>query len=172
MTTTTEPMPSTAERSALTDGRLVPALLQAVRDQDIAEQDAHLAFALAVPMVAARLELSTRAIIIVTDNGTALYGPNGLTIAEECEVEARDDEDECEGHESLAGGHMGEAVFCDGSCRPKAKHARRITTYGTGLWRYSCGCGLRDDDFLTRDYAIDGWREAHGLDPVTNYPQV
>lgn len=25
---------------------------------------------------------------------------------------------ECEGHESLAGEHMGEDVFCDGSCRP------------------------------------------------------
>ena len=24
---------------------------------------------------------------------------------------------ECEGHESLAGQHMGEAVYCDGSCR-------------------------------------------------------
>lgn len=25
---------------------------------------------------------------------------------------------ECEGHESLAGAHMGESVFCDGSCNP------------------------------------------------------
>jgi hypothetical protein len=24
----------------------------------------------------------------------------------------------CEGHESLAGEHMGETVFCDGSCKP------------------------------------------------------
>jgi len=23
---------------------------------------------------------------------------------------------ECEGHESLAGAHMGESVYCDGSC--------------------------------------------------------
>lgn len=30
-----------------------------------------------------------------------------------------DDEDECEGHESLDGAHMGEAVYCDGSCRPR-----------------------------------------------------
>ena len=28
-----------------------------------------------------------------------------------------DDELECEGHESLAGEHMGETVYCDGSCR-------------------------------------------------------
>lgn len=28
-----------------------------------------------------------------------------------------DDDDGCEGHESLAGAHMGEAVYCDGSCR-------------------------------------------------------
>ena len=27
-----------------------------------------------------------------------------------------DDEDECEGHESLDGAHMGETVYCDGSC--------------------------------------------------------
>jgi len=26
------------------------------------------------------------------------------------------EEDECEGHESLAGEHMGETVYCDGSC--------------------------------------------------------
>lgn len=25
--------------------------------------------------------------------------------------------DECEGHESLDGAHMGETVYCDGSCR-------------------------------------------------------
>jgi hypothetical protein len=28
-----------------------------------------------------------------------------------------DGEFECEGHESLAGGHHGETVFCDGTCR-------------------------------------------------------
>jgi hypothetical protein len=27
------------------------------------------------------------------------------------------DDDGCEGHESLAGEHMGETVYCDGSCR-------------------------------------------------------
>lgn len=31
-----------------------------------------------------------------------------------------DDDDGCEGHESLAGEHMGETVFCDGTCRPRA----------------------------------------------------
>jgi hypothetical protein len=28
-----------------------------------------------------------------------------------------DYDDECEGHESLDGAHMGETVYCDGSCR-------------------------------------------------------
>jgi len=28
-----------------------------------------------------------------------------------------DDDDGCEGHESLSGAHMGESVFCDGTCR-------------------------------------------------------
>jgi hypothetical protein len=31
--------------------------------------------------------------------------------------EPEDDDNECEGHESLAGEHMGETVYCDGSCR-------------------------------------------------------
>ncbi len=32
---------------------------------------------------------------------------------------AFDDEDEgCQGHESLDGAHMGETVYCDGTCRP------------------------------------------------------
>lgn len=30
------------------------------------------------------------------------------------------EEAECEGHESLAGAHMGETVFCDGSCQSVA----------------------------------------------------
>ncbi|MFB7890378.1 hypothetical protein ACFCZ3_20230 [Cellulosimicrobium cellulans] len=33
-------------------------------------------------------------------------------------VETRNDPDECEGHESLAGEHMGESVTCDGACNP------------------------------------------------------
>lgn len=27
----------------------------------------------------------------------------------------------CEGHESLAGGHMGETVYCDGTCVPESE---------------------------------------------------
>ena len=34
---------------------------------------------------------------------------------------ATDDESACEGHESLAGKHMGETVYCDGSCQPAQK---------------------------------------------------
>jgi hypothetical protein len=26
--------------------------------------------------------------------------------------------EDCEGHESLAGAHMGQTVYCDGSCKP------------------------------------------------------
>ena len=35
------------------------------------------------------------------------------------ESDDEDDDDDfgCEGHESLAGEHMGETVYCDGSCR-------------------------------------------------------
>jgi hypothetical protein len=91
MTTSTEPMPTVAEQSALSDGRLVPALLQAVREQGIAPKDAHFAFPLAVPMVAARLNLSARSILVVTESGAALYGPGGDTIAELCEQEAAPD---------------------------------------------------------------------------------
>lgn len=88
MNTTTEPMPTIHEASLLANGRLVPALLQAVRDERMSAEGAHLAFAQAVPVVAARLGISSRAIIIVTENGELPYGPNGLTIAEECEQEA------------------------------------------------------------------------------------
>lgn len=35
-----------------------------------------------------------------------------------------EDDDQCEGHESLAGEHMGESVYCDGSCRRAAKRTR------------------------------------------------
>lgn len=31
--------------------------------------------------------------------------------------EARDTANQCEGHESLNGAHMGQAVYCDGSCQ-------------------------------------------------------
>ena len=35
------------------------------------------------------------------------------------DLDVRDDDDDrgCEGHESLAGAHMGESILCDGSCR-------------------------------------------------------
>jgi hypothetical protein len=36
---------------------------------------------------------------------------------------AQDDEDGCEGHESLNGADMGQTVFCDGTCRPNDKIA-------------------------------------------------
>ena len=39
-----------------------------------------------------------------------LTGQNALIDVEE------DDDDACEGHESLGGAHMGETVYCDGSC--------------------------------------------------------
>jgi hypothetical protein len=32
-------------------------------------------------------------------------------------VDQDDDDLECPGHESLSGGHMGESIYCDGSCR-------------------------------------------------------
>lgn len=35
------------------------------------------------------------------------------------------EDDQCEGHESLDGAHMGESVYCDGSCRRAAKRGRR-----------------------------------------------
>lgn len=81
-------IPDSREGALLANGVLLPVFLQAVRDERIAEQDAHLAFALAVPVVAARLELSTRALHIVTEGGEVLYGPGGQTFAEICEEEA------------------------------------------------------------------------------------
>jgi hypothetical protein len=38
-------------------------------------------------------------------------------MAERAEEAEDDEDDECEGHESLDGAHMGESVYCDGSCR-------------------------------------------------------
>jgi hypothetical protein len=38
--------------------------------------------------------------------------------------EAAEDDNQCEGHESLAGEHMGESVHCDGTCRRAAKRTR------------------------------------------------
>lgn len=49
----------------------------------------------------------------------------GLTVGDYTELETKlmtslgvdEDNNECEGHESLDGAHMGESVYCDGSCR-------------------------------------------------------
>jgi hypothetical protein len=43
-----------------------------------------------------------------------------LTYEQHVALELLDDDDpddECEGHESLDGEHMGETVYCDGTCR-------------------------------------------------------
>jgi hypothetical protein len=53
------------------------------------------------------------------------------------------------------------------------KRTYRYTTANVSeLHGYACSCGTRDNGFLTRDYAIDGWREHAGLEPLTNHPQV
>lgn len=38
-------------------------------------------------------------------------------------ADADEGEAECEGHESLDGAHMGETVYCDGTCRPAHRTA-------------------------------------------------
>lgn len=61
-----------------------------------------------------------------------------LLDAIEDQVVAAVDDTQCEGHESLAGEHMGEAVYCDGSCRPGARRGlavvesviRHVETFG------------------------------------------
>lgn len=40
-----------------------------------------------------------------------------LVFADESIDDWDDDEDECEGHESLNGADMGRTVYCDGTCR-------------------------------------------------------
>jgi hypothetical protein len=52
------------------------------------------------------------------------------------------------------------------------EHKRRVTEKSDGTFAYRCTCGDWDSGYLTRDYAIDGWRESHGMDPLINYPQV
>lgn len=39
------------------------------------------------------------------------------TLREFDEIEDDDDDLGCDGHESLDGAHMGETVYCDGTCR-------------------------------------------------------
>lgn len=43
-----------------------------------------------------------------------------------------------------------------------------------GTYSWSCSCGSRPESggYLIAEYARDGWREAHGLDPIINYPLV
>lgn len=43
-----------------------------------------------------------------------------LRLADEAD---EDDEDGCEGHETLAGAHMGETVYCSGECVPRGRDA-------------------------------------------------
>lgn len=53
-------------------------------------------------------------------------------------------------------------------------HIRRIYVddRSSGTYAYSCTCGLREGGYLVGPYATDGWREAHGLDPLIDYPLV
>jgi hypothetical protein len=59
--------------------------------------------------------------LMTNDEGLVLRLADGsefqLTIVQSSYVDAEDDDEGCEGHESLAGQHMGETVYCDGSCR-------------------------------------------------------
>ena len=48
------------------------------------------------------------AVSVITDAGRAALTP--------APIDDEDDEPECEGHESLDGAHMGETVYCNGSC--------------------------------------------------------
>jgi hypothetical protein len=77
---------------------------------------------------------------------------------------------ECEGHESLAGQHMGETVFCDGTCSTPTRVS--VNLQGCDDWNliprrglkgamiawaknegvYAKGCGLLDDS----NYSILG----------------
>lgn len=68
------------------------------------------------------------------------------------------DEPECEGHESLDGAHMGETVFCDGTCvrhhiTPRATcaycGADEATTFRQHAWHDAIECG--------RCGGITGW---------------
>lgn len=44
---------------------------------------------------------------------------HAVAIARQQAAEVAAEQAECQGHESLAGEHMGEAVYCDGTCRPR-----------------------------------------------------
>jgi hypothetical protein len=55
-----------------------------------------------------------------------------------------------------------------------AGHLRKVhvDNRDSGTYGYRCECGLSDGDYAHRLYAVDAWREAHGLDPVITYPLV
>lgn len=48
---------------------------------------------------------------------SVLVSEEVLELDDGYDEEYDDDDEGCEGHESLAGEHMGETVYCDGSCR-------------------------------------------------------
>jgi|AntDeeMinimDraft_5_1070356.scaffolds.fasta_scaffold174712_1 hypothetical protein len=39
-------------------------------------------------------------------------------------------------------------------------------------YTYTCTCGLKEGGYLVREYATDGWLEAHGMEPLIDYPMV
>lgn len=48
-----------------------------------------------------------------------------------------------------------------------------VDSYDRSTYAYSCsGCDLREGGYLVGPYARDAWREAHGMDPLINYPLV
>lgn len=47
-----------------------------------------------------------------------------------------------------------------------------VDSHANGTYAFACTCGLRDGDYLHKEYARDGWREAHGLPPIVNRPLV
>lgn len=70
--------------------------------------------------------------------------------------------DECDGHESLAGEHMGEAVYCDGSCQRAYNVGGQGHTYPScihGMSRWTdydniCG-GCEDGDNVFAIASVD-----------------
>lgn len=64
-----------------------------------------------VPAPPVKSDLVSMASIVAQVSQEFIADDNGS------DVETDDDETECEGHESLDGAHMGESVYCDGSCK-------------------------------------------------------
>lgn len=42
--------------------------------------------------------------------------------------------------------------------------------YDTGTYAWTCRCGLTGSGLICKKYAIDDWRESHGLEPIYSYP--